>query len=92
MTFWQIYCPVFAALFSSFVVTEFVNFCLGYYLHKKQEKARREFEAKVASGEIDPMQFMFGGGFDPGMNYPMPTISGETKPREGATLGHGQYL
>ena len=90
MTFWTIYCPVFAALLSAFAVTEIFHFTLGYYFHKKQEKARKEFEAKVASGEINPMEMMFGGGFGPpGLDFP-PTTSGE-KP-EGPSVSHGQYL
>lgn len=95
--FWTIYCPVFAALVSAFAVTEVFHICVGYYVHKKQEKMRKEFEDKVASGEIDPMSMLFGGGGGmPGMGgpgmmdvSPLPTASGET---DAARLGHGQYL
>ena len=89
--FWQIYCPVFVALISAFMVTELLHFCLGYYLHKKQEKARREFEAKIASGEIDPMSMMFGGGGfgPPGMDFQLPTASGKA---DAPGISHGQYL
>ena len=53
--FWTIFWPVFAALVCAFVVSELVHIGVGFYVHKKQEKLREEFEAKVASGEIDPM-------------------------------------
>lgn len=89
MTFWVIFCPVFAALIAHFMVTELFNVALGYYLHKKQERLRKEFEAKVASGEIDPMSMM--GGFPPsGMGFPpgLPTASGEVE----TGVPHGQYL
>ena len=96
MTFdWSIYWPVFAALVSAFGVTEFFHISVGYYLHRKQAKLREEFEAKVASGEIDPMQAMFGGmGGPPGMGMEgglppgLPTASGSN----GSELTHGQYL
>ncbi len=94
--FWQIYWPVFAAVVSAFGVSELFQMSLGYYLHRKQNKLREEFEAKVASGEINPMEMMFGaggpGGFGgpaiPGMPPP-PTASGETT---GANRSHGLYL
>jgi hypothetical protein len=94
MNFWSIYCPVFAALVSAFAVSEIFQIGVGYYVHKKQEKFRAEFEAKVASGEIDPMQMMFGGGGGmpgfggPGMMDvpPLPTASGKVD------QSHGQYL
>jgi len=93
MMFWSIYCPVFAALVSAFVVTEVFHVGVGYYLHRKQEKLRAEFERKIASGEIDPLQMMFGAGGSPGiMEFPpgFPTTSGNepNKPE----LMHGQYL
>ncbi len=92
MSFWVIYWPVFAALSSMFAVTEMFHMGMGYYFHRKQEKLRAEFEAKVASGEIDPMQAMLGGmGGAPGMEgFPpsMPTASGSN----GSKLSHGQYL
>lgn len=91
--FWQIFCPVFAALVSAFAVSELFQMGLGYYFHRKQMRLRKEFEAKVASGEINPMEMMFGGGMsgmgDPGMDFPqLPTVSGSN----GADLTHGQYL
>ncbi len=94
--FWSIYFPVLAALVSSFAISELFQMGLGYYLHRKQTKLREEFEAKVASGEINPMEMMFGpdgpGGFGgpsmPGMP-PLPTISGEA---DGVNTAHGQYL
>ncbi len=95
--FWQIYWPVFAAIVSAFGVSELFSMGLGYYLHRKQTKLRAEFEAKIASGEINPMEMMFGpdgpggsggpGGM-PGMP-PLPTTSGETP---GANSIHGNYV
>jgi hypothetical protein len=94
--FWQIYCPVFAALVSAFGVTELFHIGIGYYVHRKQTKLREEFEAKVASGEINPMEMMFGGGM-PGMGGPgmmdipqLPTASGNGA--NGVDVSHGQYL
>jgi hypothetical protein len=95
MNFWSIYLPVFAALVSAFAVTEVFHLGLGYYFHKKQEKLRKEFEEKVARGEIDPMQMMFGGmGPPPGMSYnPLPTVEGTENVIVPTTKeGHGQYL
>jgi len=93
--FWTIYWPTFAALVSAFAVSEAFQIAVGFYVHKKNEKLRKEFEEKVASGEIDPMQMMgFGGGMPPGMGGPgmmdippLPTASGN-----GSELSHGQYL
>jgi len=91
MTFWIIFCPVFAALIAHFMITELFNVALGYYLHKKQERLRKEFEAKVASGEIDPASMMMGGFPPPGMDFSsgLPTASGEASVPE---VSHGQYL
>jgi len=91
MTFWIIFCPVFAALIAHFMITELFNVALGYYLHKKQERLRKEFEAKVASGEIDPTSMLMGGFPSPGMDFPsgLPTASGEASAPE---VSHGQYL
>ncbi len=94
--FWQIFFPVFAAMIAAFAITELFQMGLGYYIHRKQSRLRAEFEAKVASGEINPMEMMFGpdgpGGFGgpgmPGMPPP-PTASGETNGVSNAT---GQYL
>jgi len=94
--FWQIFCPVFAALVSAFAVSEGFQMAIGYYLHRKQMRLREEFEAKVASGEINPMEMMMGmGGMPGGMGGPgmmdippLPTASGGN----GADLTHGQYL
>jgi hypothetical protein len=91
--FWTIFWPVLAALICAFVFSELVHIGVGVYVHKKQEKLRKEFEAKVASGEIDPMQMMFGEGGAPGMmdlppNLPTASGIGEDKPE----LSHGQYL
>ena len=91
--FWQIYCPVFAALVSAFLLSELVQGCLGWYLRRKYAKMREDFDDKVANGEIDPMQLMLEsmGGMGPGaMGNPMtppplPTASGQEN-------GTGQYL
>ena len=96
MTFLDLYIPVLAALVSAFAISELFNFGLGYYFHKKQETARKEFEAKVASGEIDPMSMMFGGGAGAMGGMPgvmdvapkLPTASGEGSP----PIVPGQYL
>lgn len=90
MTFWTIYCPVFAALLSAFLITEVFHFSLEYYVHKKQEKTPRELKARIASGEIDPMSMMFGEGSSPGRDFPLPVASGD-KP-SGSEISHGQYL
>lgn len=95
MNFWSIYLPVFAALVSAFVVTELFHMAIGYHFHKKQEKLRKEFEEKVARGEIDPMSMLFGGmGPPPGMNLtPIPTVEGTENVQISASKeGHGQYL
>lgn len=95
MSFWSIYLPVFAALVSAFATTELFHLALGYHLHKKQEKLRKEFEEKVARGEIDPMQMMFGAmGPPPGMSFnPIPTVEGtENVTTSASKEGHGQYL
>jgi hypothetical protein len=95
MTFWDIYFPASAALVSTFVVKELYQIAIGFYLHKKQEKLRKEFEAKVESGEIDPMDFLTGiqgmgdmgeGGVPMSGMPQLPTASG------GTNEGHGQYL
>ena len=92
--FWTIFWPVFAALVCAFVISELAHIGVGFYVHRKQEKLREEFEAKVASGEIDPMQMMgFGGGGVPGMpdlppGFPTASGNGEAK----SELSHGQYL
>jgi len=92
--FWTIFWPVFAALVSAFIISEGLQLCIGLYAHKKNEKLRKEFEEKVASGEIDPMQMMFGaGGGLPGVgDLPpgLPTASGNGEVKE--ELSHGQYL
>ena len=92
--FWTIFWPVFAALVAAFTISEGLQICIGFYAHKKNEKLRKEFEEKVASGEIDPMQMMFGaGGGVPGMGelppgFPTASGNGEAK----SELSHGQYL
>ena len=92
--FWEIFCPVFAALISAFTISELFQMGLGYCMHRKQMRLREEFEAKVASGEINPMEMVFGGGMPGGMNPgmvdmpPLPTASGSN----GTDLTHGQYL
>jgi len=92
--FWTIFWPVFAALVSAFTISEGLQICIGFYAHKKNEKLRKEFEEKVASGEIDPMQMMFGaGGGVPGMGElppGFPTASGNGSDK--SELSHGQYL
>ena len=91
MPFLQIYLPILAALLSAFVITEAFHLALSYYMHRK---AQRDFEAKVARGEIDPMTMMFGGAGMPGMPAmgppPLPTVSG--KVNETGPSGYGQYL
>ena len=90
MLFWDIFWPVFSAILASFTITELYNVLLGYYIHIKQERMRKELEAKVASGEIDPISLMTGGFPPSGMNFPLPTAaSGEVGTPEGS---HGQYL
>lgn len=89
MTFWQIFWPVFAALLSSFVITETFHFGISYYMLKKQDKARKELEAKIARGEVDPMSMMFGGYSPAEFDLPLPTASGE---KLGSEASHGQYL
>ncbi len=95
MTFWIIFWPVFAALGAIFVIKEGIYFTLGLYFRRKQEKLHAEMEAKIASGEINPMEMLLGGGGMPGMpgmvpsgpEVPqLPTASGEK------TEGHGTYL
>ena len=92
MTFWQIFWPVFSALFAITVITELFQAGIGYYLHRKERLAREDWEAKVASGEVNPMQMMMAnmGGMGPS---PMgiaedPTTSGSG----GNGVNHGQYL
>lgn len=87
MLFWTIFWPVFSALVGAFMITEIFHLGLGYYLHKKQDKARQELEAKIARGEIDPMDMMLGLQ-SPGMA--LPTKSGESPDMPQAS--HGQYL
>lgn len=90
MTFWQIFCPVFAALISTFVFAELLNFGVRYYFHRKQKRVRKELETKIANGEIDPMDMLFEG-FDPSnFGYPPSTISGNEN--NSARASHGQYL
>jgi hypothetical protein len=95
MGFWSIYWPVFAALVSAFAVTELFHLSMGYYLHKKQEKLRKEFEDKVSRGEIDPMQMLFGGFGGPPSFAPLPTVEGTENVAVSAgkpDSGTGQYL
>jgi hypothetical protein len=94
LTFWQIYFPVFAGGVSSFLVAWGLQMGVGYYFHKKQERRQKEFEDKVAKGEIDPLENMgMSGIFDmadtlnKGANVP-PTASGQEGPKDGI----GQYL
>ena len=92
MTFWVIFWPVFAALVSSFVVTELFNVVLGFYIHRKQERMRKDLEAKIASGEIDPISLLTGQvASPPGMDFSprLTTASGEVDAPE---VSHGQYL
>lgn len=94
LTFWQIYLPVFAAGVSSFIVAGSIHMSIGYYFHKKQQRHQKEFEAKVASGEIDPLGVMSGGMFNmeehefPVDRFARPTVSGQKGPNDGT----GQYL
>ena len=98
--FFEIFCPVFAALCAKWVLQEAFHFSLGFYFHKKQaqaqEAARKDLEAKMASGEINPLEALFGGmgGGAPGMmemppGMMPPTVSGATDKPEAT---HGQYL
>jgi hypothetical protein len=90
--FWQIYLPVLAALVSSFVITTLFDIGMTYLVHKKQESARKEFETKVARGEIDPMTMLFGGAEVPaGLGGGLPTASGEGSANVPGN-SHGQYL
>ena len=82
-TFWQIYFPVLAAGVSSFVVAGGLHMGIGYYFHKKQERHQKEFEDKVAKGEVDPLEGMPMSGF-----LDRPTVSGQEGPKDGI----GQYL
>ncbi len=95
MSFWIIFNPVFAALLGMFVIKELFSIAVSYYFHRKQMRLQKEMEAKIASGEINPMEMMFGeGGMPPGMGGPgmdfpqLPTASGSN----GAGVSHGQYL
>ena len=94
LTFWEIYFPVFAAGVSGFIVAGSIHMGVGYYFHKKQERRQKEFEEKVARGEIDPLENMgMSGIFDmadalnKGTNE-VPTASGQEGPKDGI----GQYL
>ncbi len=95
MTFGTIFWPVFAAFGAIFAIKEIIYFVLGLYFRRKQEKLHAEMEAKIASGEINPMEMLLGGGGMPGMQGMGPpgsevpqltTASGEE------TKGHGTYL
>jgi hypothetical protein len=94
LTFWQIYFPVFAAGVSSFLVAGSLHMGVGYYFHKKQQRRQKEFETKVANGEIDPLGAMSGGVFNmeehefPVDRFARPTASGQEGPKDGI----GQYL
>lgn len=96
MGFWSIFWPVFCALIGAFAVSELFHIGMGYIIHRKQERLRREFEEKVARGEIDPMSAMFGGFSPMSFGGPgLPGVVGEGK-IEGAVAkdgdGTGQYL
>jgi len=86
---------VFCAFLAATVVMEFLSFCLGLYLTKKQMKRQKAYEEEVAKllaeGKVppgmDPMQAMMSGMM--GAPLPNPTVSGETDVPETST---GQYL
>jgi hypothetical protein len=92
MNFWQVFWPVFSAMLSVLVIMEMYQLGLGYILRKKQDALRKDLEAKIASGEINPMAAMLGGaGFGGNMpEFPsFPTTSGQTN---GEDRGHGTYM
>lgn len=95
INFWDIYCPVFAALLSATLFFAGVYFVFGFIVAKRQLKRIQE-QAKFMmeqSGGFpnggDPSQMMmfnmgpdmYGGGSFP------PTVSGNTDNER-----HGQYL
>jgi len=89
LSFWDIYLPFLAALFTSTVILEAISFAIRYRQAKEQMKRFKEIEAKIASGEMPPpgpfdlMAPPGGFGFDyPPASPAAPTVSGE----------HGQYL
>ena len=84
MVFGEIFWPIVTALIVAFLFEELFHLSLGYWFHKKQQRAALEFEAKVASGEIDPMKAMLSAAGMPPAS--MPTSSGTPE------VPSGQYL
>ncbi len=91
MSFWMIFWAVLLALLAHFVIVETIGFLATRWLQRKQARLVAEFQQKIDSGELNPMDFVSGmpgeagGGFPP---FPQPTASGTL----GTLEPHGQYL
>lgn len=95
MGFWDISLPIFGALLAHSLVMELISFGFQAYFMRKQAKMVEEVEAKVASGEINPMEIMAKqfGSKHPGMwSGRATTASGTVHASDGGPLEHGQYL
>ncbi len=95
MDFGTIFWPMFSALVAAFLVTQAFDFSVGYYFHKKQQKNRQEFEARVEKGEVSPAEmFAMSGGIVPGAQAMpgMPGAEGKKSENKPGNLTIGQYL
>jgi hypothetical protein len=96
MSFWVIFLAVSAALLVHTILAWSAEFLIAQYLQKKQARLIAEFQQKIDSGELNPLDFVngtpgSGGAGLPPFPLPRPstTVSGGTltEHRE-----HGQYL
>ncbi len=97
MDFGTIFWPLFTALITAYLVTQGIDFVIGYLFHKKQLRNRKEFEARMERGEVSQAEmFAVTGGMMPGMQMAPGSASSEDEKSEetpeGVNIGHGQYL
>lgn len=100
-SFWDIYCPVLAALVSATIFFEIIHFGLAYFHAKRQAKKTQEWEDKLKAQGIDPSQMgimdLFGGQYG-GAPFPMGGVDIPPVPSSGTDggyanhEGHGQYI
>lgn len=99
LNFWDVYCPVLAALVSATIFFEAIHFGLAYFHARRQAKRMQEWEEKLKAQGIDPNQMnimdLFGGQYG-GSPFPvgmdMPEVPASGTNRGYADPGTGQYL
>ena len=91
ISFGTIFWPALSALVTSVIIFETFQFCMNYWVTKRQMLKYLEMQRKIESGEIEMSPEMMYNMM-PGMGGPLPPEAHPTVSGQGDDASAGQYL